>query len=143
MRKILIACLAIAPTMADAESPSDAVRFFYANTTFETDPAIRDRYAVPAKAILDQHDLVWETREEVCIDFSIAFDAQDFDEAEVARTLELDEEIEGDNADVLATFTLFDAPRKIVWSLKREDGWKISDVASPESGWRLSEFVCK
>lgn len=143
MRAILIAFVAFAPATVVAEIPAEAVRFFYENANYETDPTSRDRYVLPARAVLDQHELVWEARKEVCIDFSLAFDAQDFDEAELKRTLELHEEVDGDIANVFATFTLFGQPREIVWSLKRDGGWKISDIASQEGGWRLSEFACE
>jgi hypothetical protein len=143
LRKILIICLLAAPSLAVGQSPSDTVRFFYDNPGFELDPANRELYALPARAVLDQHDLVWETKEDLCIDFSPAFDAQDFDEAELERTLEIYEEIEADIADVFASFTLFGEPREIVWSLERDGDWKVADIASPEGGWRLSEFTCE
>jgi hypothetical protein len=140
---ILLAALA-APTVALAQEPVDAVAFFYANPGSELDEAERERFSDPARAVLDANDVLWEQREDVCIDFSILFDAQDYDEAELERTLAFHEEIDGDVADVFATFSLFGAPREILWSLAYDDGsWKVTDVSSPEAGWRLSELSCE
>ncbi len=139
---ILLAALA-APTTALAQEPSEAVAFFYANPGFEVDEAERNRFTDPARAALDANDAHWEEREEVCIDFSVLFDAQDYDEAELERTLTFEEEVDGDAADVLATFSLFGTPREILWSLEYDDGWKVADISSPEAGWRLSELRCR
>ena len=96
------------------------------------------------KRTLDANDARWEEREEVCIDFSVLFDAQDYDEAELERTLTFAEEVNGDAADVLATFSLFGTPREILWSLDYDNGsWKVTDISSPEAGWRLSELHCE
>ena len=47
-----------------------------------------------------------------------------------------------------AKFSLFenqpDSQREIVWSLKNVDGaWKVSDIESKTSDWKLSELDCK
>jgi len=140
---ILLAALA-APTVALAQEPVDAVAFFYANPGSETDEAERERFTGLARAALDANDVHWEQREELCIDFSIIFDAQDYGVDELENTLAFHEEIDGDVAQVLATFMLFDAPREILWSLEFEEGsWRVADVSSPQAGWRLSELICQ
>ncbi len=142
MRFSLALVLALTAAPAFAGPASDAVKFFYSNIGAEYDAANRGRFVDPAKAVLDAND----KSEEACIDFGLALDAQDYDEAEVAKTLKLTEESGGET--VIASFTLFpgdkDSERAIVWQLKQVGGeWKIADVVSDESGWRLSEFTCQ
>lgn len=136
----------LAPVPAAFAGPaSDAVRYFYDNLGEETLEENRDRYTGPARAYLDANDRVWAEREEVCLDFAFAIDAQDYDEEELARTLVLDETVNGRAALVVARFSLFGEPRNIEWNLADEGGaWKVSDVAGVDGeGWRLSEFVCE
>ena len=146
-------CLAAAlvlgvPTLALAGPASDAVRAFYAPVGFEADPAMRGHFVDPAKSIFEQYDKSSANSEEVgCIDFVLAIDAQDYDQGELDRTLKLVESVAGNEATVTATFSLFpnspDAARSIEWSLKKVGAeWKVSDIASKASGWRLSTFEC-
>lgn len=136
------------PAPASAGPASDAVRFFYAPPNFEGDRALRDRFVDPARAIFEANDKMSSGEEVGCIDFGLAVDAQDYDEAEIARSLDLSEETSGATAEVTATFRLFPdeqgSRREILWSLAREDGeWKVSDIASLSGDWRLSEFDCR
>lgn len=150
--KLSYAVFAVAllvPVAAFAGPASDAVKFFYSPVGSETDPATRDRYADPAKTKLDQNDRLTETNEIGCIDFGLAVDAQDFDDAEIAKTLKFEEKVSGDDATVLAIFRLFPndpagmPARQIKWTLKKVGGdWKVSDIESAETGWKLSEFDC-
>ena len=78
----------------------------------------------------------------------LAIDAQDYDEKELAKALQISGDDEGDTATVTAKFSLFegqaDSAREIVWSLQQADGeWKVSDIESRTNGWKLSEFECK
>lgn len=149
MRRLLAAvsfCL-MSATVAFAGPASDAVKFFYAPDANETDPANRTRFAEPALSKLAEYDRSAEAGELGCIDWVMAIDAQDVDEAELARTLKLEEQVTGDDATVTAHFSLFPAPddgeRTVVWTLKKVDGaWKVSDIASPDSEWRLSQLEC-
>ncbi|TIX63471.1 MAG: hypothetical protein E5V30_30905, partial [Mesorhizobium sp.] len=64
-----------------------------------------------------------------------------------SKTLKLAETVNGDSAEVTATFSLFpegdDSKREMVWSLKKVDGkWKIADIASKTGGWTLSALEC-
>jgi hypothetical protein len=96
-----------------------------------------------------ENDALSSNGEEVgCIDFVLAIDAQDYDEKELAKTLQISGEDEGDSATVTAKFSLFedqaDSGREIVWSLRNVDGdWKVSDIESKTDNWKLSEFECK
>ena len=82
-----------------------------------------------------------------CIDFEPGLDAQDFDQDSVSKTLGLSEKLDGDSGEVTARFQLFPdgdgATREMVWSLKKIGGdWKIADIASKTSDWKLSELEC-
>jgi hypothetical protein len=150
MLRFLLAAVLLMPSSAlAAGSPSDAVKFFYSPITSETAPENRDHFTDPALTVFQQNDALAAGGDEIgCIDFGLALDAQDYDDAEVARTLKLEENVSGDDASVVATFNLFsgesDAQRKIVWSLKKVgENWKVSDIASDTGDWKLSEFQCK
>jgi len=135
-----------APVAAFAGAPADLVKSFYPPIVSESDVSLRDHYTDPAKTKLDQNDVQEAANDVGCIDFGLSVDAQDFDEDSISRTLKLDETVTGDEAKVIASFRLFandSVDRKIEWNLKKVGGdWKVSDIASPESNWRLSEFDC-
>jgi hypothetical protein len=146
---VAAACLAF-PSLALAGPASNAVRFFYAPTVrFEADAQYRDRFTEPVTKLFALNDeAIRKKPDEVpCIDFDPGLDAQDFDQKTVNRTLKLDEHVDGDSAEVVATFTLFpegdDAGREMHWTLKKVDGkWKIADISSKTSNWTLSQLEC-
>jgi hypothetical protein len=144
MRLSLALALAVTAVPAFAGPASDAVQFFYSNIGAEYDAANRGRFVDPAKSVLDAN----EKSEEPCLDFGLALDAQDYDDAEVAKTLKLAEDLNGDSAMVTASFSLFPGDpqndREIVWELKQVGGqWKVSDIGQANGAWRLSEFTCQ
>lgn len=142
----LAAILALSAVPALAGPASDAVRFFYTPVKWEADPEFRDRFTGPAKKLFDLNDKMPEG-EIGCIDFGPGIDGQDYDDATIKKTLKLAEEVGGDQATVTARFTLFpegdDAKREMQWLLVNEGGtWKIADIVSVTSGWKLSELEC-
>lgn len=154
MRKLkyflALALLGSAPIAAQAGPASDLVRSFYQpEVAFEADPLIRDRFTSPALDVLEKNDALVAAGDEIgCLSFVLSIDAQDYDQSEIDRTLKLTESENGQDAAVTAEFQLFpnadDSGRTILWTLKRVgDQWKIADIASPESEWRLSEFACQ
>lgn len=148
---VLAAALSIAaPAAAFAGPASNAVKFFYVpEVKFEADAKYRDRFTEPVTRLFDLNDQAAKNLpdEVPCIDFAPGLDAQDYDEKTVAKTLKLAETLDGDSAEVTATFSLFpegdDSKREMVWSLKKVDGqWKIADITSKTSGWTLSALEC-
>lgn len=141
MRTALAALLLAFPLAAAAdEGPAAVVLPFYVEPGSELDPANFDRFADPALAVLVESDS--RADDGGCIGFSFVIDGQDFDEAELADSLDFTEDVAGDDGTVVATFSLFGQPREVVWSLQRIDGeWKVADVAG--DGWQLSEFGCE
>lgn len=150
-RTVLVAALSIVmPAAAFAGPASDAVKFFYVPAVkFEADAQYRDRFTEPVTKLFDLNDQATKKNpdEVACIDFDPGLDAQDFDQKSVSKTLKLSEKLDGDNGEVTATFNLFsegdDSKREMVWSLKKVDGkWRISDIASKTSDWKLSALEC-
>ena len=148
---VLAAALSIAaPPAAFAGPASNAVKFFYVpEVKFEADAKYRDRFTEPVSRLFDLNDQAARNLpdEVPCIDFAPGLDAQDYDEKTVAKTLKLAETLDGDSAEVTATFSLFpegdNSKREMVWSLKKVDGrWKIADITSKTSGWTLSALEC-
>lgn len=140
---LLAAAITAASSPALAGAASDAVAFFYENIGAEAMPENRHLFTDAARAALDENDRVGEETGGICLDFVMTLDAQDFDDDEVARTLTLSEELDGDVAYVTADFSVFGEDRSVEWTLMDEDGeWKVADVAIPGRGWRLSELEC-
>jgi hypothetical protein len=145
---IAAAILAATASAAQAGEAAETVGGFYSAVEFEPDLTMRDLFIDPAKAKFEENDKLSGNGAEVgCIDFVLSIDAQDYDEKVLARTLQLLEEGNGDDATVTATFSLFDgqpdSAREIVWSLKNVDGdWKVSDIESRTNDWKLSAFDC-
>jgi hypothetical protein len=144
----LFAIALVAPVSAFAGPASDAVRFFYDEPTFEPDPSVRDHFVDPAKAQFERNDVLASGGDAGCIDWVLAIDAQDYDDATLKRTLKLAETVNGGEAEVTAVFTLFpsggDSAREILWTLKQVDGeWKVSDIESRTTAWKLSELDCQ
>lgn len=141
----LLAVLAVSacPVTAFAGAASDAVAFFYEEPGRELEPENRARFTDPALSVLAQNEQLQDSQD-VCLNFVPSLDAQDFDEEEVRNSLTLTENIEGDTATVVADFMLFEEKHDIEWTLKNENGvWKVADIASPASEWRLSAFTCE
>lgn len=148
---LLLAALSIAvPTVALAGPAANAVKFFYVPAVkFEADADYRDRFTEPVTKLFDLNDQATKKNpgEVPCIDFDPGLDAQDFDQKSVSKTLKLTETVDGDSAEVTATFNLFaegdGSQREMHWSLKKIDGkWKIADIASKTNGWTLSQLEC-
>lgn len=103
----------------------------------------------PAKVLFEKSAKVSADSGEMgCIDFVVTVAAQDYDDAEIARTLKVADtatEANGDH-EVVATFKNFDAPQTITWTMRPVGGaWKVADIASsdPDAAWRLSEMSCE
>lgn len=145
IRLLAAASLLLASAFAAlAATPAEVVARMYGNVGWEASPERRHLFTDPAATKFAQNEAAFDRGDIGCIDFGVAIDGQDFDEEELARTLELTETVSGSEATVEARFLLFGEPRLIEWTLREIDGaWLIADVAGPENGWRLSEFDCE
>ncbi len=149
--KTLLGCIALCLLSGGALAgpAADTVRAFYLpQVQSATDADIRGRFVDPARSQLDKNDKAAEAGEGVgCIDWDLAADGQDFEDAEIARTLKLGEKVSGDRAVVTARFRQFAAPDSstatVEWTLRKVGGaWKVADIASLSNDWRLSSLDC-
>jgi len=154
-RSLFLAALCISsPVTAFAGPASDAVKFFYTpEVKFEADAQYRSRFTEPVTKLFELNDAAIKKNPDqlACIDFDPGLDAQDFDQDAVNKSIKLSEAVNGDTAEVTATFTLLpddgsggdDSGREMVWSMKKIDGqWKIADISSKTHNWKLSELGC-
>lgn len=136
--------LALVGEAAFAGPGSDAVRPFYQKPGLELEAAERHRFIDPAKRILDLNDVIRQGGDEGCLDPALPFDDTDYDAAEVLATLDLDEVVIGEEANVMAAFTVEGETRRVQWRLRKVDGeWKIFDMVSMAKDWALSRFQCE
>lgn len=141
---VALSMISMAACPAVAGEASDLVKTFYDDPAALSDPDRRTSFTGPALDFLNAADAAWDRDETVCIDFGFAVDAQDYDDAEILRTLKLDETVSGDTASVIAQFDNFGQPTRIDWTLRKEAGsWLVSDIASEANQWRVSGMSCE
>jgi hypothetical protein len=131
---------------AYAETPETIVRGIYAGGLTQSSfsrlrsPASRARYFQPGLVKLFAAD---DRTENLCIDFAITSSGQDFDEKEIARTLQIGTKAGGNRAVVDVRFRNFGEANHIRYDFTRAgDNWKIADIASLSHRWRLSKLRC-
>ena len=79
-----------------------------------------------------------------CLDPALPFNDTNFDPAEVARTLKLEELVSGNEATVVAKFMAEGQEQAVQWRLKEiGTSWRISDMISMSKDWALSRFQCE
>lgn len=133
-----VACLAL-PSAAQAGPAADAVARFYANPGTEMKPEMRRYFTDPARGVLDRDEATGAG----CVPAGFAVDVPGHDAAELKRTLELRESVQGDGAIVMAYFRQSGERRAIEWTLSRQGrSWLVADVMSLQGGWRLSDLPC-
>lgn len=129
---------------ADGRTPSDIVLPFYRHIGHEGDPAFRNLFTDPARAVLDAADALRASGEGECLDPNPSIDSTDFDQAEIDSSLKSIEAVEGDTARVVTAFTVGGEARRMQWQLSRIGGrWKISDILSVSGDWALSQYHCE
>ncbi|MCG6113889.1 MAG: hypothetical protein MEQ84_01710 [Mesorhizobium sp.] len=142
MRQIVaLLMLAGSALPALAEEPVDAVRPFYENIGMEYDDASLELFVDPARSVIEADRRMAEEGD-LCLGFLLSVDAQDYDEAEIAQSLELSQDGDDERAEVTARFSNFGGNQTIIWRLVNQDGWKIADIGSAANDWWLSELGC-
>lgn len=136
-----------------AQAPEDTVSWVYTSMT-QTNvsqesglwhlsrPARRDQFfsrrMVEFIASNDSHG---DNLATACIDFDPAVPGNDFDNAELRRTLRLTSSGDATRKTVVASFATFGHAARVEYDFIVEDGfWKIDDIAGP--GWRISLIPC-
>lgn len=110
----------------------------------ELEKSARNRFIDPARKILNQNDEIRQGGPDGCLDPSLPFNDTDYDPAEIAGTLALDEVVSGNEATVLATFMAEGQKQAVQWRLKKIGvEWRIFDLVSMSKDWALSRFQCE
>jgi hypothetical protein len=148
----LMLALAAAPP-ARAQTPEDLVRWIYTSLTlpgpaevkglaYLSAPAQRRQFL--SRRLADFHDANDSYGTDLmtaCVDFAFDIPGQDFDAAEIARTLSVTSGGDPARPSVTARFTSFGQPAEITYDFISEDGTlRIDDIAGP--GWRVSQIPC-
>lgn len=142
----LVAVLLLAglTSPALAGEPSEVVRQFYVQPGLELEQSARGNFIDPARKVLNQNDAIRQGGPDGCLDPALPFNDTNFDPAEVARTLKLEELVSGSEATVLAKFMAEGQEQAAQWRLKQiGTSWRISDMISTSKDWALSRFQCE
>ncbi len=147
-------CLAATPVAA--QTPEEIVRWIYQSMTlsqdarhsglqFLTAPERRRTYLSQRLVRLyDANDLNSDHGRDLmnaCFEQGFEIPGNDFDAAEVARTLRLSATGNTTGQRVTARFSTFGTPAQIHYDFIVEDGfWRIDDIGEP--GWTLSGVSC-
>lgn len=131
---------------ASAETPETIVRGIYAGGLAQSSigrlrsPENRGRYFQPGIVRLFAAD---DRADNLCIDFALTSSGQDFDDKEIARTLQIETNAGGNRAAVDVRFRNFGEANHIRYDFARAgELWKIADIASLSHRWRLSKLRC-
>ncbi|MCV3270469.1 hypothetical protein [Roseobacter sinensis] len=138
---------------ATAQSPEEIVRWIYASLSgpgpalqqgldYLSSPDQRSNYFSRRMVMFfDANDSYGDDLAQACVDFGFAIPGNDFDAAEVARSLELSTQPGPEGMTIVARFTNFGSPAQVTYDFAQEDGfWKIDDVAG--EGFRVSQIPC-
>ena len=138
----LLAVIASSPALAS--EPSEVVRPFYLQPGLELEQSARGHFIDPARRVLNLNDAIRQEGEEGCLDPALPFNDTNYDPAEVAGTLKLEELVGGREATVLAKFIAEGEEHTVQWRLKDVGGrWRIFDIVSTSKDWALSRFQCE
>lgn len=142
MKRIILSfAFSLFSGIAFAGQPMDVVKPFYADPGSELGAENVDKYTGKAHEVMKLSND--PSSDGSCIDFMMSVDAQDFDEAELKKTLDVTEALAGDQATVVATFKLFKEDKEIHWEMEKVDGaWKIADIYPKDKSWKLTGFDC-
>ena len=105
-------------------------------------PAQRKNYFTDRMvSFYDANDSYGDDLAQACVDFGFAIPGQDYDAAEIMRSLRLSSQRGNDSTRVTAEFTNFGVPARVVYDFVPEAGyWKIDDITG--QGFRVSQIPC-
>ena len=139
-----IVLLTVLGSPALAGEPSEVVRPFYLQPGLELEQSARGHFIDPARKVLNQNDAIRQGGEVGCLDPALPFNDTNYDPAEIASTLKLEEIVSGNEATVLAKFMAEGEEQAVQWQLKDIGGrWRIADMISTSKDWALSRFQCE
>lgn len=144
VRLIAVLLWTVLTSAALAGEPSEVVRQFYLQPGLELNQSARGNFIDPARKVLNQNDAIRQGGPDGCLDPALPFNDTNFDPAEVARTLKLEELVSGNEATVVAKFMAEGQEQAVQWRLKEiGTSWRISDMISMSKDWALSRFQCE
>ncbi|MEO9651458.1 MAG: hypothetical protein ABJ360_06780 [Roseobacter sp.] len=140
-------------TSAMAQTPQDIVRWVYTSLSQQSAASAQglDYLSSPGQrhqffsrqmvAFYQANESYGDDLAGACVDYSFAIPGQDYDAAEIARTLRLTSIKAADRLTIAADFSTFGQPVRVLYEFAAEDGfWKIDDIAG--QGFRVSEIPC-
>jgi hypothetical protein len=131
-------------SVAQAGEPIEVVRQFYVQPGLELEASARGNFLDPARKVLNLNDEIRQGGEDGCLDPHLPFNDTNFDPAEVAKTIEFEELVNGGEATVVAKFQAEGQLQAVQWRLKDIGGrWRIFDIVSMSKDWALSRFQCE
>ena len=134
----------VVPASALAGTPTEAVMAFYDHVGLELDPAERDRFVDPAKAVFDGSERLKKSGEGDCLDPHMPLDNVDAGAEQFRKSLKTLETVKGDEAKVTVAFVAAGAPHRLQWQLRKVgDAWKVADILSITGEWALSQYHCE
>lgn len=148
----LVAILALS-TAGNAQTPEDMIRWVYMSLStpgsadqkglwyMQSQEQRSNYFTRRMVAFYDANDTYGNNLAEACVDFGFSIPGQDYDEAEIARTLSVATAGDTDRQIITASFSTFNIPTQVTYEFVPEDGfWKIDDIAG--QGFRVSEIPC-
>lgn len=133
-----------AASPAFAATPTEAVMAFYENVGLELDPAERDRFVDPAKAVFDGSERLKQSGQGDCLDPHMPLDNVDSGLDQFRKSLKTLETVKGDEAKVTVAFVAAGAAHRLQWQLRKVgDAGKVADILSITGEWALSQYHCE
>jgi hypothetical protein len=151
----LLICACAAP--AAAQTPEEIVRWIYTSLSLPSEGQAKGLHylTVPERrgTYLSQRLVrLYETDDlnsnfgddlmRACFERGFEIPGNDYEAAEIARTLTITTEHDAARQRITARFTNFGTPAQIHYDFLVEDGfWRIDDIGYP--GWKLSDVTCE
>ncbi|WP_299676776.1 hypothetical protein [uncultured Roseobacter sp.] len=155
MKRFLAAVLLLISSAVStaAQSPDELIRWVYTSLAsanpwaqqglqYLSAPAQRTHYFTRRMvAFYEANESYGDDLARACVDFGFAVPGNDYDAAEISRTLQVSARTTPERITVEARFSSFGSPAQVTYEFAQEDGfWKIDDIAG--EGFRVSQIPC-
>lgn len=150
---VIWALLMLAALPGRAQSPEELVRWIYTSMAqlspgqasglaYLSAPAQRGQFLSERLAgFYAANGTYGDDLARACVDFDFAIPGNDYDGAEILRTLSVSAAGDARRRTVTADFVNFGTPARVAYEFVPEGGfWRLDDIAGP--GFRVSEIPC-